>query len=218
LGKRFYGPSGGLEAWRAAGLPLAGEAPDEPDDPRTFLQLEDRSYQVDTEQSFIEWTGRNPGTTHYGTVQIAGGKLTAKDGIVTGIFEIDMDSIRNVNLEGDPLQSVLIDHLKSDDFFLTRLFPRARFEIVRAEPMEEPFLTAPNVKVQGSLELRGIKADQNFTATFSSTREGGLLAEAHFDLDRTKWGVIYGSTRFYENLGMHMVFDMISIQVRITAN
>ena len=39
--------------------------------------------------------------------------------------------------------------------------------------------------------------------------------EAHFDLDRTQWNVIYGSSRFFEHLGMHMVFDQISIELRL---
>ena len=50
-----------------------------------------------------------------------------------------MNSITNLNHEGDELQSVLIDHLKSDDFFLTKLFPTAKFEILSAKPVKEPF-------------------------------------------------------------------------------
>ncbi|MFZ3048038.1 MAG: rhodanese-like domain-containing protein [Desulfatirhabdiaceae bacterium] len=47
---------GGIEAWRSAGLTLAGEAVDEYDDSQTLHKLEDRSYRVDTGQSIIEWT------------------------------------------------------------------------------------------------------------------------------------------------------------------
>jgi len=68
------------------------------------------------------------------------------------------------------------------------------------------------------LELRGVKAQQHFAATVSKTPENGLIAEAHFDIDRTRWGIIYGSARFFEYLGMHLVFDLISVQVRIVAN
>ena len=41
--------------------------------------------------------------------------------------------------------------------------------------------------------------------------------ESHFDIDRTRWGITYGSPRFFERLGMHLVFDLISIQLRIVA-
>ncbi len=209
---------GGIEAWRSAGLSLEGEAVDEPDDPQTLLKLEDRSYRVDTDQSIIEWTGRNPNMTHFGNIKIATGELAVKDGIITGTFDIDMNSITNINLEGDELQPVLIAHLISDDFFLTKLFPTAKFKIVSSTPVKEPFLSVPNYEINGALELRGVKAQQDFMATVTKTPENGLTAEAHFDIDRTRWNIIYGSTRFFEHLGMHLIFDLISIQVRIVAS
>lgn len=214
----IYMLKGGIEAWRSAGLSLDGEAVDEPSDPQTLLKLEDRSYRVDTDQSIIEWRGRNPTTTHFGTVRIVNGELVTKDGIITGMVDIDMESIKNISLEGDESQPVLIDHLKSDDFFLTRLFPKASFEINKAIPVKEPFLSRPNYEIDGTLKLRGVKARQNFMATVTTTPENDLMAEAHFDIDRTKWGIIYGSARFFEYLGMHLVFDLISLQVRIVAN
>ena len=137
----IYVLKGGIEAWRSAGLSLEGKAVDEQPDPQTLLKLEERSYRVDTDQSIIEWRGRNPNTTHFGTVRIVSGELAAKDGNITGVFDIDMNSITNTNLEGDELQPVLIAHLKSDDFFLTKLFPKARFEINNAIPVKEPFLS-----------------------------------------------------------------------------
>lgn len=209
--------TGGLEAWRAAGFPLEGEAVNEPDDPQTLLRLENRSYRIDPDRSSIEWRGRNPNTAHYGNVRILHGELMVRDGIITGTFDIEMNSITNKNLDGDPLQPVLIAHLKSDDFFLTRLFPRAKFTIVRAAPVKEPFLSIQNYEVKGILELKGVKAEQDFMATITRTPENGLAAEAHFDIDRTRWNIIYGSTRFFEHLGMHLVFDPISIQLQIVA-
>jgi rhodanese-related sulfurtransferase len=210
---------GGIEAWRTAGLPMEGHAIDEPDDPQTLLKqkLEDRIYRVDTDQSMIQWIGRNPNSSHFGTVKIDKGELVTKDGNITGTFDIDMNSINNIDLEGDELKPVLIAHLKSDDFFLTKLFPRATFEIVSARPVKEPFLSIPNFEINGNLKLRGVKNQLDFMATVTMTPENGVIAEAHFDIDRTRWGVIYGSSRFFEHLGMHLVFDLISIQIKIFA-
>ena len=208
---------GGIEAWRFAGLDLEGDAADEPDDPQTILKLEDGSYSVDTHQSTIQWTGRNPSSTHFGNIKIASGELGVKEGIITGIFDIDMKSITNINLEGDESQPVLIAHLNSDDFFLTNLFPMAKFKILGSEPVKEPFLSVPNHLIKGTFELKGITATQDFMATVTKTPENGLAAEAHFDVDRTRWNIIYGSTRFFEHLGMHLVFDSITIQLRIVA-
>lgn len=209
---------GGLDAWRAAGFAVAGEAVDAPDDPNTRLHLTDRIYRVDTDRSIIQWTGRNPSTTHFGTIGLKRGEMTVKSGVLSGTFGIDMNAITNINLEGDALQPVLISHLKSDDFFLTKLFPTATFRIDGAEPAADSFLTIPNCAIRGTLEMRGVKAEQEFMATLTPTAENGLLAEAHFDIDRTRWGIIYGSSRFFEHMGMHVVFDLISFQVRIVAS
>ncbi len=209
---------GGLEAWRSAGLALAGEGIDEPDDPQTQLELQDRSYNIDTNRSSIEWTGRNPNSRHFGNISIVKGQLTVKDGNITGGFDIDMQSITNINLEGDELQPVLIAHLQSDDFFHTDLFPRATFRILSTEQVQEPYLTIQNYLIKGILKLKGVEARQDFMATITKTAENDLVLEAHFDIDRTRWNILYGSTRFFEHLGMHMVFDPISIQLRIIAS
>jgi len=208
---------GGLRHWATQGYALEGDRPEAAGLEEVPPGLKDRRYGVDVEQSVIGWTGRNPNTTHYGTLSLTGGEIEVKDGRITGLFEIDMTSIKNINLEGDPLQQVLIDHLLSDDFFFTALFPRARFELTSARPIPRATPSAPNFEVKGLLELRGIKKDLAFDANASQGPGGEVNIEAHFDVDRTHWGVVYGSARFFEKLGMHLVFDHISIQLRIVA-
>ena len=128
-----------------------------------------------------------------------------------------MNSIENINLRGDELQPVLVSHLKSEDFFLVKVFPTAKFNIDRGELAEEPYLSSPNYLVDGTLDIRGVKAGLSFSTTITNTGGNGLVAEAHFDIDRTRWNVIYGSTRFFEHIGKHIVFDLISFQVKIVA-
>ncbi len=205
----------GLSGWRRCAFPLEGEAPDQPDEPASTPAFEERTHTVDTEESTIEWTGRNPNTRHFGTIALSHGELTVAGGTLTGTFEIDMQSIKNINLEGDELQPVLISHLKSDDFFFVDRFPKATFTLTRATPVKEPTLTAPNYTVDGILELLDTKAPLEFQATINPLNNGKLTAEAHFDIDKTQWNIIYGSSRFFEHLGMHVVFDLISIQLKI---
>ena len=209
--------NGGLEAWRTSGYELDGSQPNMAD-PETMLQLDDGTYAVDIDLSLIEWSGRNPNTKHYGTVGLKSGQVVVNRSVITGVFEIDMNSIENTNLKGDELHSVLISHLKSDDFFLVAMFPSSVLTINEGRPVQMPYLSAPNYRFDATLEIRGVKAQLPFDATVTKTEEGGLAAEAHFDIDRTDWEVIYGSTRFFENLGMHLVFDLISFQVKIVAN
>jgi rhodanese-related sulfurtransferase/polyisoprenoid-binding protein YceI len=206
---------GGLDGWRTAGLPLEGEAGGQLEDPGTTYRPADGSYPVDVEKSIIEWTGRNPNGRHFGTVRLAAGTISTAAGRVAGEFTIDMRSIANVDLAGNELQPVLIAHLNSDDFFFTRLFPTAKFTLRGVRMAADPYVGAPNGTVDGTFELRGVSADLSFPVTVAPTPEGGLSAEAHFDIDRTRWNVIYGSAHFFEHLGIHLVFDLISLQVRI---
>ena len=212
---KVFALTGGLAAWREAGYPLTGNDPDSVDEDE-HLRLDDRGYTVDIEQSLIEWTGRNPNTTHYGTLRLLRGDVTIQQGKLSGIFEIDMHSLNNLNLEGSEWQPVLIAHLKSDDFFFAEKFPTVRFAIDSARKIDES-LSAPNFEVEGTLELRGVRNDMKFLATISNLPDGAITAEAHFDFDRTQWKIIYGSSRYFEHLGMHLVFDPISIGLRIVA-
>ncbi len=207
---------GGLERWKQVGYPLEGTEPDSVgrDD---HLLLEDGSYAILTGESTIAWTGRNSNTRHYGTVGISGGRLHLENGAIQGSISVDMESIDNINLAGNELQPVLLSHLKSEDFFLTDAFPAALFSIRRGRFNPEPHPTRPNCELTGTLELRGVQNDLHFEATLVKWLDGRLHLSAHFDLDRTLWGITYGSSRFYEHLGMHSVYDLISVELRILA-
>lgn len=207
---------GGLEQWRQKGYPLSGEGPHLSDSPATLLDITDGTYALAHDQSGIKWTGRNQNSTHFGTVACQDGSLTVAGGkTVTGHLTVDMRTISNINLAGDELQPVLEAHLKSDDFFFVERFPLAKLVVNCGDLCDEPYLTRDNCRLKGDLTLRGVTTELEFNATMTTTPNGNLLVEAHFDLDRTKWGIIYGSARFFEFLGMHQVFDAISIEMRL---
>ena len=214
--QEIYQLEGGLEAWCEAGFVCEGES-GQIDKPQVSVSLPNSTFAIDTNRSTIEWAGRNPNSRHVGTVEISEGVITSKEGSFSGTIEIDMNSIHNVNLEGDELQPVLEAHLKSDDFFFTSMFPKATLKIKEAVPIEHGSQTTPNYLVKGELSLRGVSASLDFDATVSLADENTLLLEAHFDIDKTRWNAIYGSSRFFEHLGMHKVFDLISLQLNIIA-
>jgi rhodanese-related sulfurtransferase len=204
---------GGLAAWREAGLPLDGGATDEV----PAATLPDGEFSVDVEASVVEWAGRNPNTTHFGTVPLTRGDLAVRDGVLSGEFEVDLTRIENESLAGNDLKPVLIAHLESDDFFFAKLFPKAAFTLSEGVPVEGATATSPNYDVRGRLALRGVTADLDFPATLNRRDDGALVAEAHFDIDRTRWNIVYGSARFFDHLGMHLVFDLISFRIRLVA-
>ena len=206
--------SGGIAEWHAAGLSLEGENPASGLISETVFHFQDGDYTLDAGKS-IEWKGRNANGAHHGAVDLARGQITVKGDAIQGTFEVDMHTIRNINLEGDPLQPVLVDHLKSDDFFFVKMFPKATFIIEKATPLEGASLTTFNYNIEGRLEIRGVQNRLCFPAAVNPLADGGFSAEAHFDIDRTKWGVICGSSGLYKHLGMHKVYDLISFQLNL---
>lgn len=205
---------GGLDAWREAGNPLEGTAPESVDPPHPVLQLDDRVYSLSVEESVIRWTGRNVNGDHDGVLGFASGELDGR-GEMNGRFVIDMTSIRNTDLEGDELQPVLEAHLHSDDFFFTTLFPEAEFATTRIKLVEEGEATRPNAMIQGELSMRGFKNEIAFPAHIRNLDDGRITVMGNLDFDRTQWGVIYGSSRFFHHLGYHVVFDFISMDFRM---
>ena len=208
---------GGLKGWKASGYGLEGEDIGIVDRVEPALTYEDTRYLVDTGQSIIHWFGRNRNTTHHGTLRLYSGEIGIRAGKIEGAFEIDMTSIKDIDLDGDPLQPHLIAHLMSEDFFFVRLFPKAFFTIRSADQIEEVLSSLPNFRVHGIFEMRGLKNDIEFLATASPLQEGFIKIEAHFDIDRTRWGALYGSSRFFEHLGYHLVYNPISLQILLVA-
>jgi len=213
--KRVYALDGGVDGWLKSGHPLKGENVWPPERVGKSVTLVDHVYAVNTDESVIGWTGRNARGKHCGTLKLSKGEIRVSHGAIDGAFEIDMASIKNKDLEGDPLQPVLIAHLMSDDFFFVKMFPKASFVLGAAKVVESPTLSSPNFAVEGTLELRGVKVEIRFPATVNRREDGSVSIEAHFDMDRTRWNVLYGSSRFFEHLGMHLVYDLITIELRI---
>jgi rhodanese-related sulfurtransferase/polyisoprenoid-binding protein YceI len=204
----------GLEGWKSAGLEVKTEsqAAAKPSNP---APLDDWS-EIDLTESKVEWVGRNLLNKHNGQIGIKNGKLHFVRGALDrGEVTLDMRAIVCHDLAGDPLHDVLITHLQSDDFFDTELYPEANFAITLTEAIPQATPGAPNLKVHGELTLKNVARPMEFLATTGMTPEGKAAAQASLAIDRTLWKVLYGSGKFFRNLGGHLVNDMIELQLRI---
>jgi rhodanese-related sulfurtransferase len=207
--------AGGLSAWRAAGLPIeTGEATvaAEP-------ALQDGTYRIDTGNSRLEWIGRNLNNRHYGRIAIREGELAIANGRPAGGgIVLDMQSISNLDLQDPTWHDMLIRHLKSDDFFAVERFPTASFTLAGWEAQEGISPEAPRWMATGDLTIKDVTRPVRFPAIVAPQQDGSIKAHAAFDIDRTLWNVCYGSCRLFERLGMHLVHDMISLELFIVAH
>lgn len=174
--------------------------------------------RVDTEKSKITWTGRNLGNLHFGYIYLKNGVIEVNDGMLTGgEFTIDMKSIVCDDIKDSSINKMLIDHLFSADFFETSNFPEAKFKITSAELLKTASPGTPNYKIIGDFTMKDITNAITFDAVIGWNTEAAFFVQAAFEIDRTKWNVMYGSGRFFERLGMHLVNDNITLQLFITA-
>lgn len=203
----------GIDAWQKANLPLDGSREKCAPDASKPLN---GTYPIDLGESRIEWIGRNLLNRHHGLIGIKSGELHFEEGVLQGgAFTINMDDIRCSNLSGDPLHDVLVNHLRSHDFFDTEFHPEANYTIDSVQSVPEAPSGSPNLEIQGTLTVKGRRNSVSFPAVSGVTPDGAFAAQATVSVDRTLWGVIYGSGKYFRNLGMHLVNDLIELQLRV---
>lgn len=178
-------------------------------------------YNIDTTQSVLNWRGTKPTGEHKGNIDIQNGTLTAKDGIIEGgTVVIDMNSIE-VTDEGmkDEDKRSLENHLKGTvegketDFFNVKEFPTATFEVTgMMEKDGKKF-------IKGNLTLKNETKNVEFPVNTVVSENGELTLESEtFTIDRTDWGVNYGSKTVFDNLGDKFISDEMEIKISIKAN
>ena len=177
------------------------------------------TYEIDTTQSTIEWRGTKPTGEHQGTINIQDGTLMATmEEITSGRVVIDMNSI-NVTDEGiDPDDKTSLEnHLKGTvegketDFFNVNKFPTATFEITG--------VTEENGQkmLQGNLTLKEETKNIQFPVNSNLDGETITLESETFTIDRTDWGVNYGSKSVFDNLGDKFISDEMELTINVTA-
>jgi polyisoprenoid-binding protein YceI len=174
------------------------------------------AHAVDLEKSRVEWTGRSLTAAHSGTMKLSRGEIEVRGGQpIAASFTLDMQSIENTDIEDPEMREMLIRHLKSDDFFDVEKFPEAEFRLTKIEPIANATPGSPNAQVTGDLRLKDVTRALTFAAVLGPTPDGTLAADAHLHIDRTNWNVLYGSGKFYEKLGKHVVNDTILLGLKI---
>lgn len=203
----------GLCGWRAAGLPVRGSGvmPESP--------LAHGRYVVNAADSIIRWTGRNLFNHHSGTVGIASGEIVLTNGVLeTAGFSIELQSIRCEDIADQEMNAMLLRHLHDADFFDAARHPTAQFQATSAEPIDGSKEGMPNFLLKGNLTLRGITQPLEFPVVIAIAENGRISGQAQFEIDRTAFGSIYGSSRFFRYLGKHVVNDLIHLHVKIHAD
>lgn len=180
-----------------------------------------QKFVVNTDQSTIKWMGSKPTGEHIGTIAIKSGEFFIKDGTMEGgNILIDMTSIQVNDADmPDDKKKGLEAHLKGtaegkeNDFFNTTNYPEATFEVTG--------LTGEGKKMllEGNLTMKDKTHNVSFPIEVSWASDGSVmkLTSEPFIIDRTKWGVNYGSKTVFGNLGDNWISNDIRLTIMLKA-
>lgn len=162
--------------------------------------------KIDVKKSNIEWVGKKVTGQHNGTINFMEGTLVF-DGktLKGGNFTVDMNSINTTDLEAGKGKEKLDGHLKAEDFFGVDKYPTAKlvFKTISGKGKGLYKITA-DLTIKDVTEL--ISFDMNVTPTTASTK---------FNVNRTKYGIKYGSGSFFDNLGDKTISDDFELAVNL---
>ena len=161
--------------------------------------------KVDAAKSTITWIGKKVTGQHNGTIGLKEGSLIFNGKKLTGgSFVVDMTTLTSTDLTGD-YQMKLNGHLKSEDFFGTEKFTTSKlvFKKIADKGKGVYYVTA-------DLTIKETTAQINFDITVKGTN-----ATTTLKIDRTKYGIKYGSGSFFENLGDKAISDEFELTVNL---
>ncbi|RAK21678.1 polyisoprenoid-binding protein YceI [Flavobacterium aquaticum] len=164
-----------------------------------------QSKKVDVNKSTINWVGKKVTGAHEGTITFKEGALVFKGKkVVNGNFTVDMTTINTTDLDGKG-KTNLDGHLKSDDFFGVEKFPTATlvFKTI-GEKGKGVYAVTADLTIKGKTEP--IKFDLTVA---------GNTATTDLKVDRTKYGIQYGSGSFFDNLGDKTINDEFELKVKL---
>ena len=131
-----------------------------------------------------------------------------------------MNSIVNLDLKDEGMNSRLVGHLKSADFFDVEKYPTASFVITKVSRLKSTSTGAAKMthRIEGNLTMKGITKPVTFDASVNVT--GGKLSATteSFVINRTLWNVNYQSKSIFAGLKDQFINDDITLSVKLASN
>ena len=170
----------------------------------SFTTIKKEVKKINTSESTINWVGKKITGKHSGTIKLKEGNLEFKrNKLIGGSFVVDMTSVEVTDMKGE-YKGKLEGHLKSDDFFGTKNHKTATLKITNVEGKKG------NFTVTGDLTIKGITKPITFNLAVS-----GNVATTKLKIDRTKYGIRYGSASFFDNLKDKAIDNKFELEVSL---
>jgi polyisoprenoid-binding protein YceI len=170
------------------------------------------TFNIQENSSTVNWTGKKVLGLHTGNISVAGGYVEMSEGIITGgEVQVDMTSIVITDIPDKNTHDEFLAHLHHDDFFSVDKFKTATLTIAGATRHE-----TGKQKVSGLLTVKDITHPISFVASVEVFTDY-LHSMGEIVIDRTQYGIRYGSGKFIQNLGDKLIYDDFVLQFKLIA-
>lgn len=170
------------------------------------------SYKVDPQTSKVTYVGKKVTGQHTGNVTVKSGNLVVDgDKLSGGEVVVDMNSLTSTDLTDKDYNAKYVGHMKSPDFFNTEKFPESKLVIKSSKKTDK------GLEVTGDLTMIGQTQPVTFTVTDWKKTDSMVSGKSNLTLNRTKWGLKYGSASFFKSIGDKAIHDEFTLAVDLTA-
>ncbi|WP_298310506.1 YceI family protein [uncultured Aquimarina sp.] len=161
-----------------------------------------QNFELDTRKSELFWTGKAAFTSYSlkGTIATKKGIISISDTTITALnIFIDMKSLDHENND-------LKNHLKNEDFFEVKAFPKATFLINNV-------IEISNKKaiLHGALTIKGKTNTENIAVRIEQA-ESGITLKFNHTIDRTKYGVNHNSPSIFKRMKENAIADEFTLE------
>tara|TARA_B100001029_G_scaffold10984_1_gene7486 strand:+ start:455 stop:1099 length:645 start_codon:yes stop_codon:yes gene_type:complete len=170
----------------------------------------EKKLKLDLENSYIKWIGKKITSSHDGIVNIKRGEILMEGSRVSSAeIVVDMNTIKNTDIQNEKSSNSLTSHLKNSDFFNVDSFPTALIIINNSEQISDT-----KYKFYGDLTIKGITNSVEFDGDIKKV-DDKYSANIILIFDRTLWEIHYGSGKYFANLGDRMILDDIYLEISL---
>ncbi len=170
------------------------------------------TYNVDPAATKIVYVGKKVTGEHTGNVQAKSGYLVLQGEEITGgEVVVDMNSLSSTDITDKDTNAKYVGHMKSPDFFDVGKHPESKLVIKNSK------MTAKGLEVSGDLTMIGQTKPVTFMVTDLKKTDSVVTAKSNLTLNRTQWGLKYGSGSFFKGLGDKAINDEFTLAIDLTA-
>lgn len=171
-----------------------------------------QTFKVDPAATKITYLGKKVTGEHTGNLTVKNGNLVVANDVLTGgEVVVDMNTLTSTDITDKDYNAKYVGHMKSPDFFDTAKYPESKLTIKSSKKTDK------GLEVKGDLTMVGQTKPVTFTVTDWKKTDSEVKGKSTLTLNRTQWGLKYGSASFFKSIGDKAINDDFTLTVDLTA-